>query len=110
MDLFGALEAAFRIDFVQRCHRRERDDISRAFKELYNRRGRYVALEGGILAVWRQRSDVPRGLITKLVDAFKYRHWLAHGRYWNPRFQRLDYDEIYTLAETTLATFPFKEG
>ena len=110
MDLFGALEAAIRIDFLQRCYRRERDTVSRAFRHLYREKGARASLEGDILAAWRHHSNVPRSVIENLTNAFKYRHWLAHGRYWNPRFPRLDYDEVYALAEATLDAFPFKES
>ena len=110
MDVFGALEAAFRIDYLQRCYRRGRDEVSRAFRSLYNDKGPGVSLEGDILAAWMQNSTVPRKVITDLTSAFKYRHWLAHGRYWNPRFRKLDYEEVYMLAEATLNIFPFKEG
>ena len=110
MDVFGALEAAFRIDYLQRCYRRGRDDVSRAFRNLHNNKGRRVSLEGDILAAWLQNSNVSRQVIADLKRAFKYRHWLAHGRYWNPRFRKLDYEEVYMLAEATLNTFPFKEG
>ena len=109
MDVFGALEAAFRVDFLQRCYRREKDGISRAFREIYNNKGARVSLEGDILATWRD-LNVRQRLIRELTDAFKYRHWLAHGRYWRPKFHKLDYAEVYSLAEATLASFPFKEG
>ena len=113
MDVFGALEAAFRVDFLQRCYGREKDDISRTFRDIYRNKGARVSLEGDILATWRQDLNVPqrvKRVIRELTDAFKYRHWLAHGRYWRPKFQKLDYDEVYSLAEATLASFPFKEG
>ena len=110
MDVFGALEAAFRVDFLQRCYRREKDDISRAFREIYNSKGARVSLEDDILATWRRDLNVPQRMIRELTDAFKYRHWLAHGRYWRPKFHKLDYAEVYSLAEATLASFPFKEG
>ena len=110
MDVFGALEAAFRVDFLQRCYRREKDDISRAFRDIYSNKGARVSLEGDILATWRRDLNVPQWMIGELTDAFKYRHWLAHGRYWRPKFQKLDYAEVYSLAEATFASFPFKEG
>ncbi len=108
MDVFGALEAAFQIDFLQRCHDREEDDVSRAFKKLYrNNRRPYVRLSA-ILVAWRENSSVPRQVvIKKLMDAFEYRNWLAHGRYLNPE-RRLNYDDVYLLAEATLAVFPLK--
>lgn len=107
MDLFGAIEAAFRIDFLQRCYRREKDTVSTAFRRLYGDRDGRVSLDD-ILSAWRQNSTVSPDLVAALKDAFKYRHWLAHGRYWVPRFPKLDYDEIYTRAETALEVFPFK--
>lgn len=110
MDVFGALEAAFRIDFLQRCYRRERDAVSRALRRLYGEKGARASLEGDVFAAWRRHSDVPRRLVDNLTKAFKYRHWLAHGRYWSPRFPRLDYDEVYTLAKAALDAFPFKES
>lgn len=110
MDVFAALEAAFRIDFLQRCYGRQKGDISRAFQELYRNRGPRVSLERDILTVWRNNSNVPRRMITDLTGAFKYRHWLAHGRYWRPRFPKLDYHEVYSLAEETLDVFPFTES
>ena len=110
MDVFGALEAAFRIDFLQRCYRRKKDDISRAFRDLYGEKSERVSLVDDILAAWRKHSNVPHRVIGDLTNAFKYRNWLAHGRYWSPRFPKLDYDEAYSLAETTLAAFPLEEG
>ena len=111
MDVFGALEAAFQIDFLQRCYRRKKDDVSRAFQSLdrfHREKNRRVPLPN-ILTAWRENSDVQPRVIEDLKRAFKYRHWLAHGRYWNPMFQ-LDYDEVYTLAERTLDSFPFEEN
>ena len=107
MDVFGALEAAFWIDFRQRCCRRKRkkDDVSRAFRSLDRDKSLHVTLPV-ILTTWGENSDVKPRVIEDLKRAFKYRHWLAHGRYW--RFSKLDYDEVYTLAERTLDSFPFE--
>ena len=108
MDVFGALEATFRIDFLQRCYRREKDAVSVAFRHLYSDRGARVSLEADILGAWKGHSNVIPSLIADLRSAFKYRHWLAHGRYWTPKFPKLDYGEVYTLAAEALDAFPFK--
>ena len=109
MDVFGALEAAFQVDFFRRCYGHEKDDISLAFKEIYHDRGTRVPL-GTILAVWR-KSDVASQRAIEVSSALKYRHWLAHGRYWIPGFpKKLPYDEVYKLAKETLATFPLKDA
>ena len=109
MDVFGALEAAFQVDFLQRCYGREKDPVSRAFRDLYHHKGSRVSLESDILAAWRQNSNVRPRVIADLSSALKYRHWLlAHGRYWSPKFPKLDYYEVYTLAGATLDAFPFR--
>jgi hypothetical protein len=41
-----------------------------------------------------------------LRAAFKFRHWLAHGRCWTPS-RTFSFDDIFSLAEATLQTFPF---
>jgi hypothetical protein len=38
-----------------------------------------------ILQTWADNSTVPREMIGDLRGAFRFRHWLAHGRYWTPR-------------------------
>ena len=109
MEIFSALEAAFHIDFLQRCYRRERDEISMALRKLHDEnQGASVPLDR-ILSAWRRHSIVPTNFVDHLKQAFRYRHWLAHGRYWRPNFPMLDYDEIYALAERALDEFPFKK-
>ena len=81
MNLLAALEAAFRVDFLQRCYRKGKDSVSREFRELYALKGSYVSLEDDIFQIWKQKSSVPSSVISHLKGAFKYRHWLAHGRY-----------------------------
>lgn len=108
MNLLAALEAAFRVDFLQRCYRKRKDPVSRVFRELHARKGMYVSLEDDIFQVWKQKSSVSSSVISHLKGAFKYRHWLAHGRYWSPKFGRYDYHDIYTLAEAIFDSFPFE--
>lgn len=48
-------------------------------------------------------------IVSDLKDAFKYRHWLAHGRYWEPKLGRkYDYFSVFTLAQTVFNSFPFE--
>ncbi|MYA22672.1 MAG: hypothetical protein F4Z30_07755 [Gemmatimonadetes bacterium] len=109
MSILAALEAAFRMDFLQRCYKRQKDSLSRSFRTLYQDKGQYVPL-GDIFLQWKSHSTVPRSIISELEQAFKYRHWLAHGRYWTLKIGReYDYDDIYTLAESIYNSFPFEE-
>jgi len=103
--LLGAIEAAFRLDFDYRHRKRLKDSRSKAV---------------------RQASDLPRDdfdyriSITKLFDIlaidhsatnktinllkiyFKYRHWLAHGRYWQLHLgiSRPTFSDIFQVAQT----------
>jgi hypothetical protein len=88
------LEAAFRTDFDQRCRRRKRDAISRDFRVLRKTRGLQIGLETDIFDTWRKHLPELGGLIGDLRGAFKFRHWLAHGRYW---FRSWGGDTIITM-------------
>jgi hypothetical protein len=61
--------------------------------------------------VWVDNSSVPRSIIIgDLRGAFRFRHWLAHGRYWTPKLgRRYDFDDVFALADLTLRSFPFYE-
>ncbi len=111
LSVLSALEAAFRIDYLQRCYAKKKDGVSRAFRKIYQHKGPRPALEEDILTVWRRESTTPVRLIVALTEAFNYRHWLAHGRYWTPRLGRkYDYESVYALAQTVLSSFPFEEA
>jgi hypothetical protein len=106
--LLSALEAAFRIDYLQRSYQRKKDKLSKTFRNLHQQKGSRASLEENILSVWKEHTSVPANLIGDLRGVFKYRHWLAHGRYWTPKLgQKYDYDSIYELAEIVFKSFPF---
>ena len=109
--VLAAFEAALRIDFYQRSYARTAKLRARPrpalkkLREMLVDRGRHVRLED-ILEAWKVHSTVPASLISELHTAFKYRHWLAHGRYWTLKLGRQhDYHGIFTLVETALDIF-----
>ena len=107
MSILAALEAAFRMDYLQRCYKRRKDPLSRSFRALHRQRGQNVALKD-IFSLWQRHSNV-RSIVSDLERAFRYRHWLAHGRYWTPKIGR-EYDEdLYALAESIYNSFPFEK-
>ena len=53
MSLLGAVEAAFRIDYLQRCYREKKDPVSRRFRGIYKKKGTRALLEDDIFEVWR---------------------------------------------------------
>lgn len=106
LSIFSAIEAAFRIDYLQRCYRKEKDAMSRAFRLLHKEKGVRVSLEDEIFDVWKKHAVGATSIIGALRAAFNFRHWLAHGRYWVPRFQKYDYLAVYSLAEAALNSLP----
>jgi hypothetical protein len=103
------VEAAFRIDYLQRCYRRGKDPVSRAFRNIYKVKQKRASLEDEIFTAWVKNSSGTRSIIGDLRGAFKFRHWLAHGRYWTPKFNRYDFNSVFALADLTLRSFPFYE-
>jgi hypothetical protein len=106
-----ALEAAFRIDYLYRCQRKMKDDLSRAFRVIYKDRGKNASLDEDIFEAWKEKSSAPGPrLISELRGAFNFRHYLAHGRYWEPRLGRkYDFNFVYSLADDVLSVFPLLE-
>ncbi len=109
LSLLAAIEAVFRIDYLQRNYRRKKDSLSVACREIYKEKQTKASLENDILDAWKVNTEGSNQLISDLKGAFKYRHWLAHGRYWSPKMGRpsYDYETIYELAESIFNSFPF---
>jgi len=107
--ILASLEAAFRIDYECRCQKRMKDDVSRAFRAIYKSRRTRVSLEEDIFEAWKEHSTGSRQLIGELRGAFKFRHWLAHGHYWEPKLgRRYDFIFVYSLADLVLSAFPLQ--
>ncbi|HML16447.1 MAG TPA: hypothetical protein VK419_05455 [Bryobacteraceae bacterium] len=100
-----AVEAAFRIDYLQRCYQKRKDPVSRAFREIHKKKRDRPSLEDEIFQVWIENVSGARSTISDLKGAFDFRHWLAHGRYWTPKFRRYDFADIFALANQALSIF-----
>jgi hypothetical protein len=107
LTILAALEAALRVDYLERVKKRHRDQLSKAFREIYKLKEHRASLEDDILDAWRDHGGADSKLIGNLKGAFKYRHWLAHGRYWIAKLPRkYDYLGVYTLADEFFDTLP----
>jgi hypothetical protein len=109
--VLASIEAAFRIDYLRRSDRRGKDPTSRAFRKIHKTKQQWASLEDDIFRAWVENFSGSRAIISELRGAFKFRHWLAHGRYWTPKLgRRYDFDDIFALADLTLHTFPLDES
>jgi len=57
-------------------------------------------LKKSILEEWKSEISVKSSIISYLKGAFKYRHWLAHGKILDLKIGKPKYDfyELYKLA------------
>lgn len=100
MSVMAALEAAIRVDYLSRVYERRKDPLSRAMRELHNEKANKAKLDRDILQLWADETPVSASLVQRVASAFRYRHWLAHGRYWTPKFgKEYDYDTLYAIAD-----------
>jgi hypothetical protein len=106
--ILTALEAAFRIDYLYWCQKKMKDDLSRSFRVIYKEREGNASLDEAIFETWKKKSSAPGPrVIADLRGAFNFRHYLAHGRYWEPKLGRkYDFNFIYSLADDVLNAFP----
>jgi hypothetical protein len=85
--LVASAEATLRTDALDRIRRRRKDPVSRKLRTLYQAKKaqgkRALPLEE-ILNVWdfETPGNQAKAAIAQMKKLLKYRHWLAHGRYW----------------------------
>jgi len=104
LSLVASAEAALCVDFWERVHGRKKDPVSRAFRGISRipcAHGRLkVRLDEHILQTWAEMVPQAKARVGELRGALKYRHWLAHGRWWVPKFGR-QYDPTGLLRIIT---------
>lgn len=87
--LIACAEASIRVDFLDRVYRRRKDPVSRMFRATYksscNHDPRRIRLEEHILDTWSSEIRKAKTAIGTFKGALHFRHWLAHGRYWDPK-------------------------
>jgi hypothetical protein len=68
-----------------------------------------VRLDEDILEGWKMHGTAPARLIGQVRGAFRFRHWLAHGRYWLPKLgQKYDFEGVYFMAGAIVSSFQFE--
>jgi hypothetical protein len=111
LTLLSFLEAKFKIDYQSRCRNRTKGRLSNDLRVIYKKKADRASLENEILRTWKNhfsKDREARNLLSELTGAFKYRHWLAHGRYWEPKLGRpYDYYDVYVLSEKICNTLSF---
>lgn len=108
MMMLASIEAAFRVDYLLRCYERKKDSLSRELRNLHQSKGQWASFSDDLLEVWRSHGTMPARLIGDIRGAFGYRHWLAHGRYYDVKLGRqYDFGFVYDLAQDVETNLKF---
>lgn len=99
LSLMTSLEAIFQLDFHDRIEKRYKDPLSRHFRENYKNPKR-ISFEKDIITGWENVYPGTKRYFQKIRVILRYRHWLAHGRYWLINKQKTNFEELYELAES----------
>lgn len=103
--IIARLEAAFRLDMKYRVHAKHSDNLSIALRKLHKRKPNKAGLEKDIFPIWKENLDEEgKKVLSGLKTMLKYRHWIAHGRYWQFSANH-NYVDTYLLADTVLNKF-----
>lgn len=106
LEVLAFLEARFRIDYLIRCQERKKDPLSRAFREVYSTKGNRASLVDDILRIWKEINPSYKATLDNFQKALDYRHWLAHGRYWEPKksphIAKYDYLGVNLIANNVI--------
>ncbi|MFT0891026.1 hypothetical protein [Pseudochelatococcus sp. G4_1912] len=101
-------EAAFRTDYMERGRSKLSDNVSIDFRRIYKARKKRARFENDILNTWSKHLSYPeKEHLGKLRGMFKFRHWIAHGRYWNHKPAH-SFQDIYLQVDLILAALPLK--
>jgi hypothetical protein len=100
LGVMSATEAALRVDYLSRAYRKKKGSLSRTFRSVYKAKKEKASLED-IIVTWTDTGMMSMQLAGELKGAYKYRNWLAHGRYWTPKLDHKKYDffTVYGIAE-----------
>jgi hypothetical protein len=106
--LTASFEATLQVDFIGRVNNRKRragKQCRKLWREAQNR-GWRVQVEQ-ILKIWKSEighSDA----IGQFKQLIEFRHWLAHGRYWNQKsgLRTCDPFEAWSRAGAVFAILP----
>jgi hypothetical protein len=103
LNLFAAIEAAFRIDCDYCCQQRPKNPRAKAVRKMVKTFEGVPSHRIALSKLFEQllaNGLVKRSVVNRLKQFFKFRNWLAHGRYWTfksgvqPAFA-----DIYELAQ-----------
>lgn len=93
--LIAATEGYIRL-YYNNVRKRPNSHIQRALKKVFSLKKNRAGLEDEILGTVKELFKINNYITTRISDyvgLLKLRHWVAHGRYWDPNLERQDPSE-----------------
>jgi hypothetical protein len=84
-NLLAVVEAHIRMDFYSKIKKRPRLNITKRYQELFKEKKNKVSLEEDLLEILKDEIPSYKSAFSAYDGALKFRHWIAHGRYWVPK-------------------------
>lgn len=111
LTLMASIEAVLRRDFIVRCHKRNKrsDVLTKTFNEQFNPAKPIFKYDFSdfILKSWKKYLEdrTAKDVVNRMNELLQYRHWLAHGRYWElpQNLSNIDYLTIYHICVQFMA-------
>lgn len=104
--LLTAIEALIRLDAENKYCLKKKDALSKGIRSIYDRtQGVRIRLDEDLINL-RMTEDNPslKHGYSALKKFFKYRHWLAHGRYWEPKRNiKIDFNSILMTVQNIIS-------
>jgi hypothetical protein len=96
--IISSTEAHLKVDYIKRVRRKDKSPIGRIFRDFNKKTGKRISLEEHILDSWKKETK--DASFSNFLGLLKYRHWLAHGRYWEPKLgQYYSVDDVSVISE-----------
>jgi hypothetical protein len=97
--MISSIEAKLRKDYLLRVYNRKKDMLSKEFQGIYLKKEDRARLEDDILDSWkRYHEDELKSSISRYKGSLNHRDWLAHGRYWSPKYGKYSLSTVYDIC------------
>jgi hypothetical protein len=101
LDLITATEATLKTDYFTKVFNKDKTALGREFRAIYKVQQDKVKLEQDIIDNWKKYVPQCKSDFSSLVGLLKYRHWLAHGRFWlSKQGQFYSVYDVYDIAKS----------
>jgi hypothetical protein len=103
--LLTFIESQFRLHYKKRSKMQRKIRAELKKKHGLSNRGEIArpSLEDGLFEAWKRVLPDESVFFDSLKTSFKYRHWLAHGRYFILASDRPDYGDLFLAAQKAVA-------